>query len=191
MKNWELKVTLALLGFMFGLALPALAWPQTAKVMAVTPEDTTQIVALRAAADAANKALSDFNEKVRVKYITTLDNSKGNQEDVNVSYTSIIIGCNITHYYGAVPLTNCDMTWSTEPVKPRRYKLTGWEYGFEWSEDFRYIVPVRPPTYSTQSGQWNTCPWYVNGGVITTSPATNSSLTAVPGNTTIEPYTVH
>ena len=148
-KNWELTAVLCVLGFMFGLALPDLHC-QTAKVIQLAPEDTLQIIALRTRLKEAQADLDALNEKLRVKYTTTLDQEKGGQNDCSIT-TLMTTTCFITTNPPSTPV-GCASLKPDPNAPPKRYKLYGWENGFEYSDDFKFIVPTRPPTYSSAGG---------------------------------------
>lgn len=99
--------------FVVAVAISIGAHAQTAKVIALSPEDAKVAKELIQAQDALTKRKAEFEASIRAKYLTA---QKGE------SYTS---------------------TFGGERIR------SGWDYGFEFSEDWKYIVPAPTPRYQT------------------------------------------
>lgn len=134
------------------------AYGQTAKVAALSPEDTERAMQLRHARDKAAEAVTAFDKLMRDKYVSDL---KDERKDICSPGAYLI-----TTTQG---LTLCGLsTGCKEPTKEelekakadrdsyeaRCYRTVkvphpreGWENGINYSEDFRYIVPVPTPEY--------------------------------------------
>lgn len=104
-------IAIAILGFSLAAA------GQTAKVIALSPEDAKMAQEIDKQVDAALKRRQDFYETVRMKYI----------------------GGNPAGVWGTICLTI--------PCAPAKHDYPaakpGWETGFEFSDDWKYIVPIR------------------------------------------------
>ncbi len=99
------------------LALAACGLAQTAKVMALSPEDAKKAAALNAAAVKATAELNDFHDYVAKKYLATENPNESN------CFSGTI----------GAPSGNEVHGW-----------LRDWNCGnFEFSEDFKFIVPQR------------------------------------------------
>lgn len=98
-------------------ALCLCGYAQTAKVIALTPEDakTAQDVDLQV--NEALKRKSDFYEKVRLKYI-------GGYPAGRLNLICFSAGCEPSKHDG-------------------KDAIPGWESGFEFSDDWKYIVPLK------------------------------------------------
>lgn len=120
---------------------------QTAKVIQLSPDDAKQAKALYDEQIALDKRKAAFEELVRTRYLTV---KKGDKEWGDEGVVFSINGAGVT-------------------VKTS-YRA-GWNYGqFEYSEDFKYIVPKSMLINGTGSLQfWNNGCNYINP-VTTTAP---------------------
>lgn len=130
---------------------------QSAKVEAISAEDTVKIKALyaeKAALDkqmaAVEKKISDFNEGIKARYLTTKEPDKG----------------------------WCSASFST--ASGYVWIKNGWACGaFQYSDDFRFVVPAASipvvnccPTWSWASNlSISSCSVCGVTGTFTTSPA--------------------
>ncbi len=139
----SLVVVLLLAGF----SLSALG--QTAKVIQLSPEDAAQAKSLYAQQAAIQKKIDALNDKITTQY-TSEAVPEGN--------------CIATAYGSWVFSGPCSgMGAPTSSVKP------GWENGFEFSEDFKFIVPKPiPPQTLSNCSLSSGCITY--GGMYTTTP---------------------
>lgn len=130
---------------LLALSLPSAA--QTAKVIQLTPDDAIQAKTLYDAQIALDKQKADFHTAIVKKYLVV---KRGDKDwgDQGVVFSLDSAGITVKTSYRA-----------------------GWGYGnFEYSEDFKFIVPVPVPTpYS--SSYWNAC------NVIPTSGSVMGVLT--------------
>lgn len=115
---------------------------QTAKVIALTPEDAKTAQELDQQVTTALKRQSDFREKLRLKYIG------GAPAGVGLTFCLSSTGCAPTKH-----------DWKDPKL--------GWENGFEFSDDWKYIVPItfRPSTSISGGGSFYGC------NTLTTVPA--------------------
>jgi hypothetical protein len=181
MKGCNMK--LALLSIF--LALPLIGAGQTAKVIPLSAEDTTRIVKAQAAVDAAQKALQAVQDEIRVKYTETTDRAKGGDKATSGTLTGLSstrANCwsNVTSS-GVSEIAGCQTPPKPAPV---RYYLRGWEYGVEYSEDFRFIVPVKAPAYTQASGTSCSPSWIMPTGSLTVqNPVGTTGLNYAPVGT--------
>lgn len=102
-------IAIAVLGFTLAAA------GQTAKVIQLSPEEARQAKALRDQQDAIAKKIADFDQAIRIKYLTAPKDDEGHTQTYSL---------------------NGKWIW----VK------SGWGSGsFQYSEDFRFIVPSSVP----------------------------------------------
>lgn len=126
------------------------AYSQTAKVVQLSPVDVVEIKSLYAQRDEIEKKIADFKTKVEHQYISD-----------EVTY----------------PSTACitfETMGSCAPPKPtpaqekasHHWQLKdGWTSGFEYSEGFKFIVPLPRPVFSTIAPGCFTSP-YITSPVI-------------------------
>ena len=141
-----------LISFLF-LSLVSAA--QTAKVIPLSASDAAQAKSLYDRQIALNKAKSDFEAIVKDKYLTK-------ESDSILAATCATLA-----------LDGSGISYSSIPCPdPKAHKIKipidGWSNGFEYSEDFKYIVPKQPvyslsgtgctfltPAIGTTTGKWN------------------------------------
>jgi hypothetical protein len=139
--------------FLLILALPLHA--QTAKVIQLSPADAAEAKALHAQRDAINKKIDDLQKKITDKYLSVEKPGSGNF----LSYSGPVRLCMINA--GCPPETpeekkrteEADKKWrESENLKHHLERIPGWD-DFQFSEDFKFIVPVEkkyvPPSGTT------------------------------------------
>ena len=108
------------------LALPLMIPAQTARVIQLSPEDTAKAKQLYQQKAEVEKALVAFTNDIDRRYTQDKKESSGN--------------CIVSAYSGNMTFGECDMN-----AKPKKvyswYHKDGWSLGFEFSEDFKFIVP--------------------------------------------------
>jgi hypothetical protein len=136
MKRIAAIVTLAL------GCVPVLA--QTAKVVQLSPQDAIKAKQLYDAQVAAEKAYTDFRIDIGNRYVSH-------------EVTSPATACAVI----VTPGQSIDFSASCTPPKPtpdqeaasHSFQFNqGWWEGFDFSEDFKFIVPKDYPKYPTTSG---------------------------------------
>lgn len=125
---------------------------QTAKVVQLTPDEAKQAKVLHDEQIALSKRQSDFDQAIAAKYTT---------EERKGGWICIANGCT---------------EGSTKGTKQLVYRDTkeGWNLGFVYSDDFKFIVPkTYTPPASTTSPCWtNTNSGFYNcGGNLLLTPA--------------------
>ena len=118
---------------------------QNAKVIQLSPEDAKQAKVLHDEQEAIAKKIVEFDQAVRTKYLTAPKEQEGHTYTYNL---------------------NGSWVWVKD----------GWTTGlFEYSEDFKFIVPVLPEyLLSSQSGEGCTSyPYGVWGAGSSVSPTIN------------------
>jgi hypothetical protein len=142
-------------------ALPVLG--QTAKVVQLSPEDATKAKQLYDAQLAAEKAYADFQVDIGNRYVS---------HAVTWPTTACAVIC---------PDGDCSKAQLCTPPKPTPEQEKnshgflfndGWTYGFEFSADFKFIVPKDAPKW-TPSVYGGTAPWC--GNVLTVNPIGGTS----------------
>lgn len=127
------------------LAMGFVVSAQTAKVIALSPEDAAQVKSLYEQKAAIEKQLADLQKKIADKYTMVY-------HDYPTS------ACLQICPNGVCPNTPCtDFPKVTEEEKKAahvRERAFGWEGGFEFSEDYKFIVP-KP--YTAPANRWNGC----------------------------------
>ncbi len=138
------------------LGLSMAASAQTAKVIQLSSEDAKQAKMLHDQQEAIAKKIADFDQAVRAKYLTAPKEDEGHTQTYSL---------------------NDKWIW----VK------SGWGSGsFQYSEDFRFIVPIpytpSPSPYPCQSNLAILCgvtltPAWSGSTTLTTVPAVGTFLT--------------
>jgi len=142
--------------FVFMMLISVAASAQSAKVVALSPEDTAQIKALYAAREEANKRLEDFRKKIQDKYIS--EDKEGYPLTGTIAISNCVISINGS---GALSTSPCAENKAKQPEKKHFYRAlkSDWYRGFELSSDFRYIVPAQEPAWhgnTIGNGCWPT-----------------------------------
>ena len=156
---------------------------QTARVIELKPEDAQMVKSACEKLDAAQKAYDDAVDRVRQEYTVVLegDPDAGATWVADKDESGFLVGSGTTKWVtvgGYLTWRDDDpCTRSLESVacltnrlrdakaleaegkkpKPRirgHYKRRGWENGFEFTPDFRFIVPKPEPPLA-QPGPWN------------------------------------
>lgn len=168
------------------LALPLSA--QTAKVIQLSDDDAKQAKYYHDAVAAAQLAEDIFRDKVKVQYT---------QEDQLWPTAACVSSFSVNgHPIGQPADYNCPPAKPLTPEEKkaathREYK-TGWLYGFDYSEDFKFIVPkvansYQAPTPCLGMGCYLTQPlsgpaWYgTNTGSNLTSGGITGTTNLIPG----------
>ena len=138
--------------FLASLVFVAGCYAQTAQVIQLTPDETKQAAALYAEKAAVEAKIEALRSNIVEAHLML----RGDKAVVLVGYC---------HDNSAVP---GDL--SCYPM--------GWGSGqFEYSTDFKFIVPEPPQPYFTVNGSG--CA-YLNPGVFTSVPGTPTTSTGVP-----------
>lgn len=149
------------------LSSPIMA--QTAKVIALSPEDAKHAQELDARQKALTAETEAFHHSVVEKYLTTKNEKDGGNQ--YGGYLNLITSSGITS--GCIAILNgsgqvsssCPEPTAEEKAKAakdraeadakRVWVLRGWGSGeYEYSTDWRYIVPLVPKTSGTVCGSW-------------------------------------
>lgn len=139
-----MKLIGSLVVLLFVLLAPINA--QTAKVIALSSADATEIKDLYAQRDAINQKLEEFKQKVADKYLSDEKPGPG----PSISGMFIISTCGLTLSMNAQPCP--PETAAEKKVREDREakeklqhhleRKPDW-FSFEFSEDFKYIVPTK------------------------------------------------
>jgi hypothetical protein len=139
--------------FLGASSLPA----QTARVIALTPADTTEVSDKYEALQRAQKDWDDLQLKIKEKYtiVSSDDKERGSSysgwliinSGAALSSGSFLIGGGDNHCETAEEkLARKKLEAKQEQdykeyIKNMRYLRLGWEDGFEFTKDFKFIVP--------------------------------------------------
>lgn len=147
--------------FVLALLIGSMCIAQSARVIALSDGDAANLKAKWDALKLAEKNWADAQEEVKAKYLTVpyQDPEAGyeyNPPTANgVSFASTTSSCWTYAENGRMVETeDCkkEQAAERERQKKARYNRRGWEYGFEFTGDFRYIVPKVAPVTSCPSG---------------------------------------
>jgi hypothetical protein len=132
---------------LFALSLPAYA--QTAKVIALSPADAAEAKDLYAQRDAINKKIADLQTKVTTKYLMEEKPGPGNSFIAYSTWCTNPSGQMIA----CVPTPAEKRARAEQEEKEKKMHhlelKEGW-FSFEFSDDFKFIVPLTyKPTPST------------------------------------------
>ena len=131
------------------------ATAQTAQVIALTPDEAKEVRALYTEQDEVANKLKALQSQIKLNHVAVdpKDPDAGN------------VGASINEF------VECDNLLDHAPcAKGKIYAYRkGWENGFEFSTDFKYIVPLPAPQY-TVTKACNPMIYYNNGDLFT-SPA--------------------
>ena len=106
---------LALITIFWGVPLTS----QTAKVIALSPEDAKARAALEAQRVEIENKIEALDEAIRMRYTTV------GEKDPEASSVQSLVGLSSLFDNG-----------------PSRYYRRGWEHGVNYTEDFKFIVPL-------------------------------------------------
>lgn len=138
-----------------------ISYPQTAKVIALSPEDAAQAKSLYEQKAAIEKKIVDFQAKIDDKYTMVVH---------NYPTSACITGMSVTHKDGTEenlyvpPCVPLKVTPEQEKASHVREHEFGWQYGFEFSEDYKFIVPKTYSPPQSVSCFWAN-PAYTNNAV--------------------------
>ncbi len=133
------------MSLLFVLALP-LMHGQTAKVVQLSPEDAKQAKALDDAQNELTAKITAFRETVKQKYLVTTERKEAGDcfagtLTLNATAGALVFGD------GTLSLKPAEKPQS--PPKPAPYYRLGWRCGdYQYSDDFRFIVPAPAPSYT-------------------------------------------
>jgi hypothetical protein len=108
------------------LSLSSVLPAQTAKVITLSDKDSAEIKTLYAQQSAIEKKIADFRNNITKNYISQAVSSGVCQQNYS------------GYFFGAIHFSD---------NSERCYKI-GWEHGFIYSDDFRFIVPQDAPKTS-------------------------------------------
>jgi len=145
---------------------------QTAKVVALSREDSDKAIHLRAELDRAQKALDDFNQEVKDKYTSDLVEEKkdtctsGTWTGFLTSATTICLvgpGCPEPTPEEKRKAKEAQDAYDARCIKTVKvpHVRYDWQNGFTYSDDFKYIVPAQSPFKPLQAGGIPYCQNYV------------------------------
>lgn len=162
------------------LVIALSAHSQTAKVIALSPEDAKHAQELDARQKALTAETEAFHHSVVEKYLTTKNGKDGGELFDNVGIlagiTSTWATCGLVLNSSGQASSACPEPTAEEKAKAakeraeadakRVWVLRGWGDGdYEYSEDWRYIVPLVPQASGLTCGYW---PY---GGAVVTTPS--------------------
>ena len=130
------------------LMATACCMAQNAKVIQLSPEDAAQAKALADEQKALDEKTAAFREAVKQKYLVTTE-----RKEAGDCYAGVFM-TNATS--GFLVLGDGTINWSSKPEKPQAppkpepYYRRGWRCGeYQYSDDFKFIVPVPAPPYTS------------------------------------------
>jgi hypothetical protein len=149
------------------LALPLLLPAQTAKVIQLDPEEAAKVKQLYQQKADAEQAISDFQIKIQEKYTKR-----------KVEYNPGL-SCLTPSGNGIVGVGLCG--GEKDPATKKAFYwdfISGWNYGFEYSEDFKFIVPKAAPASSYIGNEVYACPnWVTPAFTLSTSGGSSGVIT--------------
>ena len=123
-----------LIGILIMCCIPVVA--QTAQVIELSPAEGKQAMDLYAQKTAIEKKIEDFRQTIQNKYVSEKVPSDG-----------FVVCAGVTNGYLTCP-----------PPDTTIIPKNGWEYGFQFSDDFRFIVPkTSPPNSAVHDKFPNNC----------------------------------
>jgi hypothetical protein len=151
-----MKLVQSLVGLLLFSSITCYA--QSAKVIALSESDASSIASLYKQKQDIQNKIDKLKIEIGNKYTKTDD-----------YYSST--GCFSVNGSGQLSLTTCEqpkLTQGQEEQNKVYIPKVGWENGFEFSEDFKFIVPITLNYTSTYN---NTCisnpnNWTTAGGLI-------------------------
>ena len=144
------------------LALPVAA--QVAKVIELSPEDAATAKSLFDQSYELAKRETAFREKIHDKYLTV--------EKESGTLTS---DCTKLTNQGFIEFAPCNPPLPKPKATKVKVSADGWSYGYEYSEDFRFIVPKQPDVKSNGCISWP--------NTFTTNPVSWCGSTICAGTT--------
>ena len=134
---------------------------QSAKVIPLSTEDAAEAKSLSDQQAALEKKKEDFRKSIERKYLTTMSD----QKDASSCLAEVTDGTSVVTLVGPLNgnVSGLGIPTDKPPVERKPYPVykSGWDCGrFEYSEDFRYIVPAPEPPLQRQP--W--CGGWVNSG---------------------------
>lgn len=127
---------------------------QTAKVVQLSPVDVAEVKRLYAEKTEIEKKLADFQIKIEHQYIS---------DEVTYPTTACISGFLVLNPNGTVK-SNISSPCNPPKPTPEQEKNShdwkrkdGWQNGFEYSEDFKFIVPKMTPNSGIYKNSWIDC----------------------------------
>ncbi len=154
--------------FLLSLALGLILSAQTATVVPLSPANAAEAKKLYGELQAAQKAWDAFRAKVEAIYLITTDPDRGG----NTIWGEPSTGGDITGWGGTYTVHKCQVRvfaiglddsydssecieWRkahpSAPPPPTKYRLWGFENGFEFDKDFKFLVP-KPPQQQKDPG---------------------------------------
>jgi hypothetical protein len=120
------SISVVILAVMFS----AVGFAQSAKVIQVDESDVAKAKQLDDAVAAAESARREFREHIKQKYLQVKTESKD---------ASCVTGWVVSSSGG---ISSTPQTFDSAKLTCAR---EGWYFGFEFSSDYKFIVPVAPP----------------------------------------------
>lgn len=159
--HWIWPMVLATALLLFGLAKLD---GQSAKVISLSAADAAEAKGLHAALKTAEGAWRAFQQRIERQYLTTREREKSGDVgwydpsaprfgsvSTHKCETRLLRVVGTDDEYDSQLCVEWRKAHPPEPQPPPRYKLRGFEDGFEFSEDFRFAVPAAkasPPACS-------------------------------------------
>jgi hypothetical protein len=170
---------------------------QTAKVIPLSSADSAERKTLEDQRTAIEQKIKDFDARVQKQYTTVLEGDKdssGSFADYSgIGVTGIVHGCGMilsTDPAAEKAYNVCQRELEAEraknPPPPQLMYRRGWTNGFEYTEDFKYIVPRQ------SSGNGNIIPyqWSCPPGGSWVSPVTTTLTYDDPPLSWTTPYPI-
>ena len=127
-----------------GIAVCLASHAQTAKVIALSDADAAKVKSLYDQRADIDKQINDMHEQIRVKY--------------TIRATHFSCGSAIQTHESA---KFCSLQTNIYGTGTAQETIDGWWVGFEYSDDFKFIVPT---TYKPTPLN-GTCPWFQFDGL--------------------------
>ena len=200
-----MRILPALLVFCLPLAA------QTAKVIPLSAADSAERKTLEDQRAAIELKIKSLDARIQKQYTTVLEGDK----DSSGSYFGESLTTGVFGFSGIT--WGCVRTLSTDPAQEKAYQdceqrqqsetaknppppqhmyRIGWTNGFEYTEDFKYIVPRSTPSGNGNYGNGNCCTWTYGGlyngmgcnNINTVSPAVGPVTGPLTPQYTTNPY---
>jgi hypothetical protein len=156
---WEDEMRNLIIGLLLAICSCAV-FAQRAKVVQLSQDDATRVYAKWRVLQDAQKAWDEEQKKIATKYtyVRFEDKDKGTMEAPGNEWPMII-------YTGSDPKEKASEAAQWDKYRKVAYWYrSGWEYGFEFTDDFKFIVPKKAPEFKQN-------PY---GPFFTTIPATTA-----------------
>ncbi len=118
--------------------MATLTHAQTAKVVQLSPADAAEAKSLYEQKAAIEKKIADLQERISHQYVS---DEKVYPTSICISGVSVLHPDGTTTSFPSVPCTTLKPTPEQEKASHYFTIKSGWENGFEFSDEFKFVVP--------------------------------------------------